>query len=98
MPIHEEERASGRPAAKASSRLKPSSASNPNFSPMRERRWIDIEVQKSRDHYCFQMSNFITQLLRHKEVGQEEDAGVPYCRIVEKLQRSSIRVFKILVR
>ena len=30
------------------------------------------------------MSRFITQLLRHKEVGREEDAGVPYARIVEK--------------
>ena len=26
----------------------------------------------------------MTQLLRHKEVGREEDAGVPYDRIVEK--------------
>ena len=30
------------------------------------------------------MSKFMTQLLRHKEVGREEDAGVPYCRIVDK--------------
>ena len=41
-------------------------------------------MQKSRDHYCFQMSKFITQFLRHKEVGREEDAGVPYDRIIEK--------------
>ena len=30
------------------------------------------------------MSKFITQLLRHKEVGREEDARVPCDRIVEK--------------
>ena len=30
------------------------------------------------------MSKFITQLLRHKEVGREEDARVPYDQIVEK--------------
>ena len=32
----------------------------------------------------YQMSKFITQFLRHKEVGPEEDAGVPCDRIVEK--------------
>ena len=63
MPIQEEERASGRPAAKARPILKPSSASNQNFIPVRERKRNDIEVQKSRDHYCFQMSKFMTQLL-----------------------------------
>ena len=30
------------------------------------------------------LSKFIAQLLRHKEVGREEDAGVPYIRIVDK--------------
>ena len=42
MPIQEEERASGRPAAKARPILKPSSRSNRNVIPMRERTWIDI--------------------------------------------------------
>ena len=68
--------------------VKPSSTSNPNFIPTRERKSIDIEVQKSRDHYCFQMSKCITQLLRHKEVGREEDAGVPYDKIVEKCKEA----------
>ena len=31
--------------------------------------------KRSKDPYCFQMSKFITQLFRHKEVGREEDAG-----------------------
>ena len=51
---------------------------------MEQRNWIDIEVKRSKDPYCFQMSTFITQLLRHKEVGREEDAGVSYDRILEK--------------
>ena len=55
MPIQEGEEASVRPAAKAKPILKPSSTSNPNFIPMKDRRWIDIEVQKSKDQHCFQM-------------------------------------------
>ena len=46
MPIQEEERASGKPAAKARPILKPSSTSNWNFIPMEQRKWIDIEVEK----------------------------------------------------
>ena len=82
MSIQEEERAMGKPAAKARQILKPSSTSNRNFIPVSQRNWIDSEVQRSRDPSCFQMSKFITQKLRHKEVGREEDAGVPYDRIV----------------
>ena len=84
MPIQEGEEASGRPAAKAKPILKPASTSNPNFIPMKDRRWIDIEVQKSKDQSYYQMSKFITNLLRHREVGREEDAGVPDDRINEK--------------
>ena len=84
MPIQEEERASGKPAAKARPILKPSSTSNRNFIPMEQRKWIDIEVKRSKDPYCFQNSKFITQLLRHKEVGREENAGAPYYRIIDK--------------
>ena len=50
---------------------------------MEQREWIDIEVKRSKDPCCFQMSKFITQLLRRKEVYREEH-GVPYDRIVEK--------------
>ena len=81
MPIQEEVRASEKPAAKARPILKPSSTSNWNFIPMGQRIWIDIEVKRSKDHSCFQMSKFMTHFLRHKDVGREEDAGV---RIVEE--------------
>ena len=84
MPTQEEEKASVEPAAKARPILKPSSTSNWNFIPMEQRKWIDIEEKRCKDPYCFQMSKIITQLLRHKEVGREEDAGVPYDRVVEK--------------
>ena len=84
MPIQEEERASAKLDAKARPRLISSSTSNWNFKPMEQRKWIDIEVKRSKDPYCFQMSHFIPQLLRHKEVGQEEDDGVPCDQILDK--------------
>ena len=74
----------GRTAAKAKPILKPSSTSNPNSIPMKGRRWIDIEVQLSKDQSCYQMSKFINNLLRHREVGREEDAGVLYDKIIDK--------------
>ena len=54
---------------------------------MEQIKWIDIEVKRSKDLSCFQMSSFITQLLRHKEVGLEEDAVVLHDRIVEKCKK-----------
>ena len=77
MPIQEEERASVKPAEKARPTLKPSSTSKWDFIP-------DIEVQRSKDRYCFLMSKFITPFLRHKEVGRKENAGFPHYRIVGK--------------
>ena len=84
MPIQEEERASGKPAAKARPILKPSSTSNWNFVPMEQERWINNRMNRSKDLCCCQMSTFITQLLRHKKVGREEDAGVPRDKLIEK--------------
>ena len=49
MSIQEEERASGKPVAKAKPILKPSSTSNWNFIPMEQRKWTDIEVKRSKD-------------------------------------------------
>ena len=80
--IREEERASGNPAEKEKPILKPSSTSNRNFIPMRERKLI--WHWRSEIHRFFQMSKFISNSLRHKEVCREEDAGVVDYRIVEK--------------
>ena len=77
MPIQEAEKASGKPAAKARPILKPSSTSGWDFTPIERRQWIDIETQESKAPYCFQVSKFITRLLRHsQQVYREEDGGV----------------------
>ena len=49
MPIQEEEKASGKPAAKARPRLQPSSISGWDFTPMEHRQWIDIEIKESKE-------------------------------------------------
>ena len=67
MPIQEGEEDSGKTAAKARPILKPSSTSGWDATFMKQRQWIDIEIQESKDPHCFQMSKFITRLLRHSE-------------------------------
>ena len=77
MSIQEEEKASEKPAAKARPILKPSSTSGWDSTPTEQRQWIDIEIQESKDPHCFQVSKFITRLLRHsKQDNREEDGGV----------------------
>ena len=61
MPIQEEEKASGKTAAKARPILKPSSTKGWDFTPVEQRQWIDIEIQDSKDPHCFQVSKFITR-------------------------------------
>ena len=77
MPIQEEEKTSGKPGAKAKPILKPSSTSGWDSTLVEQRQWIDFEVPESKDPYCFQVSKFITRLLRHREqFNREEDGGV----------------------
>ena len=86
MPIQEEEEVSVKPAATAKPKLKPSSTSGSTL--MEHRQWIDIEIQKSKDAHCFQVSKFITRLLRHsKQVRRKE--GVHYDQIVEECKKKS---------
>ena len=54
MPIQEEEKASGKPAAKARPILKPSSTSGWDIILVEQRQWIHIETQESNGPYCFQ--------------------------------------------
>ena len=49
VPIQEEEKASGKPAAKARPILKPSSTSGWDSIPMEQRQWIDINEQESQN-------------------------------------------------
>ena len=79
MPIQEEEKASGKPAAKARPISNSSSISDVNFIPMEKRQWIDIEIQESKDLDCFQVSKFITRLLRHGQKVYREDEGAVHC-------------------
>ena len=67
MLIQEKETASGKTTAKARPTLKSSSTSGWDFTPLEQRQWIDIEIQESKDPYCFQVSKFITRLLRHSQ-------------------------------
>ena len=66
MPTQEEEsKASGKPIAKARPRPNSTAMVTSNFILVDERRWIDIETQKSHDYQWFQVSKAITRLLRH---------------------------------
>ena len=91
MPIQEEENVSVKPAAKARPILKPSSMSGWDSTPMEKRQRIDIEIQESKDPHCFQVSKFITRLLRHsKQVCREEDGGVNYDLIIDECKKKSL--------
>ena len=88
MHIQEEEKASGKPAAKVRPTLKPSSISDVNSVPIGQRKWIDIETQESNVPYCFQASKFITRLLRHsQEVHREADGAVHYDQVIDECKR-----------
>ena len=85
MPIQEEEKASKKPAAKARPILKPSSASCWDCTLVEQKQWIDTETQESKDPYCFQVSKFITRLLRHSQkVYREDDGAVHYDQVVNE--------------
>ena len=87
MPIQEEEKASGKPAAKETNT---EVVINKwlRFAPIKQRPWIDIETQESKDPYCFQVSKFINRLLRHsKQVYREEDGGVHYDQVIDECKK-----------
>ena len=88
LPTQEEENASGKPAAKSSPMLKPSSISDVNSVPVGQRQWIDIEIQESKDPHCFQVSKFITRLLRHsQEVHREADGAVHCDQVIDECKK-----------
>ena len=51
---------------------------------MEQRQWIDIEIQESKDPHCFQVSIFITRLLRHNDQVNREDVGAHYDQVIEE--------------
>ena len=49
---------------------------------------IDIEIQESKDPHCFQVSKFVTRLLRHsKQVRRKEDGGVHYDQFIDECKK-----------
>ena len=50
----EGEKASGKPIAKARPRQKPTVTLASVIIPVRDRKWIDIETQRSHDQKCFE--------------------------------------------
>ena len=88
MPIQEEEKASVKCDANARPIFKLSSTSGWDFTPIEQRQWIDIETQESNDPYCFQVSKFITRLLRHSQkVYREADGPVHYDQVIDERKK-----------
>ena len=55
---------------------------------MKQRQWIDIERQESKDPYCFQVSRFITRFLRHNQkVYREYDGAVHYDQVIDDCKK-----------
>ena len=68
MPTKEEEDiTSGKPIAKARPRQKPTVTLSSVSIPVLERKWINIETQRSHDQKCFDVSRAITRLQRHDQ-------------------------------
>ena len=82
----EEDIASGNPIAKARPRQKPTGALTSVSIPVLERKWIDIETQRSHDHKCYEVSKAMTRLLRHDQsVPRGSDGAIHYSDIIEEL-------------
>ena len=55
---------------------------------VRDRKWIDIETQRSHDHRCHQMSKAMIQLLRHDQsVPRGSDGAIHHSDIIEECRR-----------
>ena len=82
--MQEEDMDSGKPIATARPRQKPTVTLTPVSIRVRERRWIDIETQRSHDQKCFDVSKAIARLLRHdRTVHREIDGTIQYNDIEE---------------
>ena len=84
----EEDTASGKPMAKARPRQKPTVTLTSVSIPVLERKWTDIETQRSHDHKCFEVSKAVTRLLRHDPtVPRGLDGPIQYNDIVEECRK-----------
>ena len=86
QPKEEEHRASGRLVAKARPPLKPAVTPSSVSIPVRDRKWIVIETQRSHDQKCYQVSKAMTRLLRHDQsVFGGSDGAIHYSDIIEEI-------------
>ena len=59
-----------------------------DFTLLAQRKWIDIDTQESKDPYCFQVSKFITRLLRQSQNAYREDDGaVHYDQVIDECKK-----------
>ena len=89
MPTAKEENtASGKPIAKARPRQKPTMTLTSVSIPVLDRKWIDIETQRSHDHKCYEVSEAITRLLRHDQSVPRGSDGAIHCSdIIEECRK-----------
>ena len=84
----EEDIASVNPIAKARPRQKPTVTLTSVSIPVLERKWIDIETQRSNDQLCFAVSKAITRLLRDDQSIPRGSDGAIHCNdIIEECRK-----------
>ena len=84
----EEEIASGNPIAKARPRQKPTGTLTSVSIPVLERKWTDIETQRSHEHKRREVSKATTRLLRHDQsVPRGSDGAIHYSDIIEECRK-----------
>ena len=86
MPTAEEDDiAPKKPIAKARPRQKPTVTLTSVSIPVLERKWIDIQAQRSHDQKCYRVSTAITRLLRHDEsVPRGSDGAIHNSDIIQE--------------
>ena len=75
----EDDMASGKPIAEARPRQKPTVTLTSVSIPGRDRKWINIETQRSHDRKSFEVSKAITRLLRHDQTVPIGIDGAIHC-------------------
>ena len=84
----EEDMASVKPIAKARPRQKPTVTLTSVSILVLERKWFDIETQRSHDHKCYVVSKAITRLLRHDQsVPRGSDGAINYSDLIEECRK-----------
>ena len=81
----EEDLASGKPMAKARPRQKPTVTLTSVSITVLEKKWIDIETQRSHDHKCYEVSKAMTRLPRHDQsIPRGSDGAIHWNEIIEE--------------